>query len=72
VTERLRVGADVPDVLDYLVGHPVARSMLARADEATTAAAFQALSEALQPYQTSDGVLLGSAAWLVTAQRPAE
>jgi hypothetical protein len=63
------IGADVNDVIGYYTGMPLARSMLAAADEQTTAVTMQALREALRPYQRPGGVLLGSAAWLVTARR---
>lgn len=70
MTERLRLGRDVDDVVDYLLSMPVARSMVAAADEPTTAAVTDTLRQALKPYRTDEGVRLGGAAWLVTARRP--
>jgi SAM-dependent methyltransferase len=70
VTEPVRVGANAEDAIRFLWGTPVAREMLAQADEDTVAKGVAALREALTPYETSEGLFLGSAAWLVTAQRP--
>jgi hypothetical protein len=47
----------------------MAQQMLADAGDRATAAAIEALREALRAYQGSDGVTLRSAAWLVTARR---
>ncbi|GAB3959118.1 methyltransferase domain-containing protein [Actinoallomurus acanthiterrae] len=70
VTEPVRLGADLDDAVDFLSGNPVVRGMLAEADDATIAKAFDAVRAALAPYETPDGVLLGSAVWSVTAGRP--
>ena len=67
--ERLRLGSDVPDVLDYFRGHPAASSSIAAMDDATLATVLDELSEAIRPFQTPEGVFFGSAAWLVTARR---
>jgi hypothetical protein len=69
VTEPVRLGADLADVTHYLRDHPMARAMLATLDDETTALALGALQDALRPYQSLDGILLGSAAWLVTARK---
>jgi SAM-dependent methyltransferase len=67
--ERLRLGDDVADVLGYLAEHPVAVSMLEKADPATAEAARTAVADTLAPYQGQEGVFLGSAVWQVTARR---
>lgn len=67
--ERLRVGSDVPDVLDYFRHHPAASGIVGGMDEATLSKALHDLEAAVRPFQTPDGVFLGSSAWLVTAGR---
>lgn len=73
VNERMGVGADVDDVVSYQLGTPMARSMLAAVrDEATNEKAVAAVDElrrVLAGYQGPDGIELGGAAWLVTAER---
>jgi SAM-dependent methyltransferase len=69
VTEPVRMGADAEDAIQFLQATPAARAMLGQADEETSAKARAALRDALTPYETSDGLFLGSAAWLVTAHR---
>ncbi len=64
----MRMGADVQDVIGYYQGLPIAWQILAGAGEQATAAALEALRDALRPHQGDEGVTLGSAAWLVTAQ----
>lgn len=69
ISEKVRLGSDVPDVLDYVRDLPAARGMLDSLDLATQADALHAVGEALRPFETDDGVLLDSAAWLFTAHR---
>jgi SAM-dependent methyltransferase len=73
VSEPMWIGADVDDVVTYQLGTPMARSMLASvADEETNqkmVEAVDALREALARHQGPDGIELGGAAWLVTAER---
>jgi SAM-dependent methyltransferase len=69
VTEPVCVGSDVDDAVRFLLETPTARAMLAKADDETADKAMAALRESLAPYETPDGVLLGSAAWLLTARR---
>lgn len=70
VTEPMRFGDDIDDVLDFVRDTALARELLSDADEATTRKAFEAIRAALAPHQSPEGVLLGGAAWLVTARRP--
>jgi SAM-dependent methyltransferase len=69
VTEHMWLGADAGDAAGFLRENPAARTMLRDADEETVANVGQALRDALAAHQTGDGVVLGSAAWLVTADR---
>jgi hypothetical protein len=43
--------------------------MLAGADPGASSGLREALADALRPYERPDGLRLGMAAWLVTAQR---
>jgi SAM-dependent methyltransferase len=65
LAEPILLGADAEDAASFLLAE-------LRADHGTPvpAEAAAALRAALVPYETGDGVLLGSAAWLVTARRP--
>jgi SAM-dependent methyltransferase len=69
VPAAMRIGDDVDDVVSYLYSVPVARSLLATADEASAAAIDTALRAALCPHHNADGLRLGAAAWLVTGTR---
>lgn len=70
VTEPQWYGTDIEDVIDLFSQMPMVRSLLAGIDEETKGACFDAVRLALRPYAGAEGVLLGSAAWLVKAQRP--
>jgi SAM-dependent methyltransferase len=63
------MGADVDDVIGYYTGMPFARQLIAASDEHTKEAVLSAMRQALRPRQRAEGVVLGSAAWLVTAAR---
>jgi hypothetical protein len=47
----------------------VTRSMLVDLDDAARTRALDALRATLVAHQRDDGVVFGSAAWLITAQR---
>ncbi len=63
------IGQDADDVIGYYRSTPFAQPLLAAADANTAAAIRQSLRDALRPHQRDGGVILGSAAWLVTASR---
>jgi len=69
VVATMRIGRDVDDVVAFLRSVPLARSVLTSADETTSATITAALRDALAPHQSSDGLYLDGAAWLVTACR---
>ncbi|MCX5447361.1 class I SAM-dependent methyltransferase [Streptomyces libani] len=69
VDEPMWMGTDPDDVVAYQLGIPASRAMLAEASAEARAKTETALREALAEHQGSDGVTLGSAAWLVTARR---
>ncbi len=62
------IGQDADDVIGYYRSTPFAQPLLA-ADENTATLITRSLRDALRPHQRDGGVILGSAAWLVTASR---
>jgi SAM-dependent methyltransferase len=69
VDEPLRVGSDIEDAITYLRSSDIGRRVLTNAPEDAVERAVQAVREALRDYASDDGVLMPSAAWLVTARR---
>ena len=69
VDERERIGASVDDVLTFLGKSEMARILFDGVDDERVAKAWAAVRDALAPYETPEGVMLGGAAWLVTARR---
>jgi hypothetical protein len=63
------MGGGVDDVIGYYTGMPFARQLIAASDEHTKEAVLSAMRQALRPCQRAEGVVLRSAAWLVTAAR---
>jgi SAM-dependent methyltransferase len=64
------LGADADAALDWARRNPMVRGLVADLDDATRAAAFATLQDALAAHETDDGVLFDSAAWFITARRP--
>ena len=60
-------GGDIDEVVAYYTEDTFGRNILAHADGATRARAVAALREVISARWTSDGLLLGAAAWVVTA-----
>jgi SAM-dependent methyltransferase len=63
-------GGTLADAVEFLREGGMGRAVLAGASKTTEHRAVAAVSEALAPYVTADGVRIGAAAWLVTARRP--
>jgi SAM-dependent methyltransferase len=70
VEESMWWGTDAEDVTQFIAGAGRTKVVLSRVDEATALRAADALRDALREHETTDGVLLGGAAWVVTAKRP--
>lgn len=70
VTEPVLVGNTADEAAEFTRHLPTIAGLLATADEATVAAAVTALRTSFAAHESPAGVLLGSAAWLVTARRP--
>jgi SAM-dependent methyltransferase len=62
-------GLDVDATVEFFGEGGMAKRFLANADDATRARALDAVRDALEPFATDAGVCLGSAAWLVRANR---
>ena len=69
VEEPIWLGADGADAFGFLRSMGVTRGLLNDLDEATAARALDTLRETLAAHATAEGVLFGSAAWLITARR---
>jgi SAM-dependent methyltransferase len=69
VKEQLPLGDDVDEALTFTLGIRFFRRLFTDVDEATVRRAIAAVRDALAAHETSDGVMLGSTAWLVTARR---
>ena len=68
VREQLRHGRDADDVVAFAVREPATAELLAGAPPEAARRATEALRAAYAEHETPDGVLLGAAAWLVTAR----
>lgn len=67
VTVALRLGDDPVDATDYLADSGVGRAVLETVPAPDKSAALQAVTDALAPYTTSDGVHLDAGIWITTA-----
>ena len=69
VDEPAWVGSDVKDVMSYICGMPVIRTLAASLDPVLTARVLAAIEEQYDSRQRPDGIWVRAAAWLVTARR---
>jgi SAM-dependent methyltransferase len=65
------MGSTLEDTVAFMQGTEMAAALMADVSEDVAAAAWEAVGEALAPYAGPDGVVLGGAAWIVTAIKPA-
>ena len=70
IEEPLEFGTDADDAFTFARTMGIVEGMTHDLDEADTARALDAVYKVLQAHETPEGVLLGSAAWLITARRP--
>jgi SAM-dependent methyltransferase len=70
VVRRNRWGNDAEDAADFLLNFGPVHSIYEQVDEATAKGARLAVAEAFAPYQGSEGVLVPTPAWLVSADWP--
>ena len=64
------MGASVDDTVAFMQGTDMAATLMADVSDEAADAAWEAVGAALAPYTGSDGVVLGGAAWIVTATKP--
>jgi SAM-dependent methyltransferase len=69
VDEPMEMGTDADDAFQFFAATGVVRGLLEGVDEAGRAQALDDLHTAFKQAESADGVLLGSAAWLITATR---
>jgi SAM-dependent methyltransferase len=68
VREPMWFGADTAAAMDFLSVSGPRQALLADLSEAEQAIALSQLHAALEAHETDEGVLLGSASWLITAR----
>jgi hypothetical protein len=64
------MGATVEDTVAFMQGTDMAATLMADISEDVAGAAWEAVRAALAPYAGRHGVVLGGAAWIVTATNP--
>jgi SAM-dependent methyltransferase len=69
-TPPWRLGSDADDAYDFVTGLQVIKMMLEDLDDALSAQALDNLRATAAAHETPDGVIFGSAAWVVTALKP--
>lgn len=67
--EPIRLGTDAADASSFLTNSGMVRGLTQSLDEATREQALARLRQTLESHESVDGVLMGSAAWLITARR---
>lgn len=68
VREPIYLGADVADAFGFVREMGLTKGLLAGLDKSASAQALRRLRETLSANASDDGVLIGSAAWLITAR----
>jgi SAM-dependent methyltransferase len=67
--DEMRMGRDPEDVVAFMLSDEMGRRLVVGKDPETVQAGTEAALEALRPYATPKGVVLGGAYWLVTARK---
>jgi hypothetical protein len=65
--DGMRMGRDPEDVVAFMLSDEMGRRLIEGKDPEAVQAGTEAALEALRPYVTSEGVVLGGACWIVTA-----
>lgn len=68
VEEPISAGTDVEDAYRFFCGMGMVRGLVADLDARSRSRALRSLREMLAAHTTAEGVKLGSAAWLITAE----
>lgn len=69
VTEPMWVGADAEEAWTFVSEMGLVRGLTDGLDHETTTRAMKSLRHSIDAHETHDGVLFGSAAWLITARK---
>ncbi len=67
--DGMRMGRDPEDVMAFMLSDEMGRRLVEGKDPEAVQAGTEAALEALRPYATPNGVVLGGACWLVTARK---
>jgi SAM-dependent methyltransferase len=67
--DEMRMGRDPEDVVTFMLSDEMGRRLVDGKDPEAVKAGTEAALEALRPYARPEGVVLGGAYWLVTAQK---
>ncbi len=67
--DGMRIGRDPEDVVAFMLSDEMGRRLVEGKDPEAVQAGTEATLEALSPYATPEGVVLGSAYWLVNARK---
>ena len=67
--DGMRMGRDPEDVVAFMLSDEMGRRLVEGKDPEAVQAGTEAALEALRPYATPEGVVLGGAYWLVTARK---
>ncbi|HML00624.1 MAG TPA: class I SAM-dependent methyltransferase [Acidimicrobiales bacterium] len=67
--DSMRMGNDPQDVVAFMLSDEMGRRLVEGKDPDAVKAGTEATLEALRPYATAEGVVLGGACWLVTARK---
>jgi SAM-dependent methyltransferase len=70
IEEPFELGTDADDAFSFVRTMGIVEGMTHDLDADDTARALDAVQAMLKAHETPDGVLVGSAAWLITARRP--
>jgi len=70
IEEPVEIGTDVDDAFEFVRIMGIFEGLTQDLDDADTARAIDAVHDMLVAHETDEGVLLGAAAWLITARRP--
>jgi SAM-dependent methyltransferase len=69
IDEPIEFGRDAEDAFGFARGAGIVEGLTQDLDDASKARALDALRSVMVEHETHDGVLLGTSAWLITAQR---
>jgi SAM-dependent methyltransferase len=65
----MRIGRDPEDVVAFMLSDEMGRRLVVGKDPKVVQAGTEATLDALRPYATPEGVVLGGTCWLVTARK---